>query len=207
MIYVIFGEDRVKAQAEIKRVLGEDYEVVEGEEVDLNAARDIFLGTSLFGKRKIVVKGLKKQEDIYEMLDDFVGTENDVVLWEEGFNKNTKIYKNLKKLQKNGKVDLKEFAQKEKVDRNLAFNIYDVALKDGKKAVEMLAPIEMEQAPQQFIGVLAYKAIQQYTFRYGAKEKRVLLELSKLDMQLKQTTAVKQPWTLVKSFLLRMSLM
>ena len=81
------------------------------------------------------------------------------------------------------------------------FSIYDAALVDGKQAVKLLEEIESEQDPYMFFGLLVSQAIKKFEWRQGMKEKRVLQELSKVDMQMK-TTAV-EPWLLIKSFLLR----
>jgi DNA polymerase III delta subunit len=54
-----------------------------------------------------------------------------------------------------------------------------------------------------FFGLLASQALKDYSQKQGTKEKRVLKELSKLDLDLKTTSY--QPWLLIESFLLRLS--
>ena len=201
MIRVFYGDDRVKAQAAIKKLLGEDYEVVEGEELDLAGLRDVFLGSSLFGKRKIVVKGLLGKKELFAEVVGLIGTEHEIVLWEEKMDKRSVVYKDLAKAG----VEMKEFKIAKPADFGKVFEIYDMALKDGPRAVKMLEEIENDNDPYMFVGLLVSQAVKKWQWRYGAKEKRVLLELSKLDMQMKGDSAVTQPWILVKSFLLRLS--
>ena len=86
---------------------------------------------------------------------------------------------------------------------NLVFDIYKTAKRDGKKAVKMLESIENEQDPYMFLGLLVSQALKDFTMRQGTKEKRVLVELSKLDLQMKTTSM--QPFSLLKSFLLQVS--
>ena len=49
MIRIFFGEDRVKIQEEVKKLFGENYEVVDGENIMLQDLPSVFKGTSLFG--------------------------------------------------------------------------------------------------------------------------------------------------------------
>ena len=68
----------------------------------------------------------------------------------------------------------------------------------------MLREIEQTEEPIMFLGALVSSALKDYAARpNGAKEKRALVELSKIDLQLK--TASTQPWLLLESFLLRLS--
>lgn len=198
MIRIYYGDDRVRAQAAIVKILGGEYEVLEGEEMDLAGARDAFLGTSLFGARKIVIKGLAGNKAIFEAVPEWTGTEHEVVLWEEKLDKRTAAYK---ALQQAG-VEMKEF-KLPAADRGVVFDIFETALRDGPRAVKMCEQIENTNDPYMFMGLMISQAVKKWSLRQGEKEKRVLLELSKLDMQMK--SAATSPWTLVKSFLLRAS--
>ncbi|MBQ9020237.1 hypothetical protein IJ096_02865 [Candidatus Saccharibacteria bacterium] len=200
MIRIFYGADRVKAQEAIRKVLGDDYEVVEGEELSLADVKDVFLGTSLFGKRRIVVKGLGENKEAFSELPDYLGTEHEVVIWDGKLDKRTSTYKTLKKAG----VEMKEFSVPE-VKSKAVFDILDIAYRDGARAVKMLEEIEGENEPYMFVGLLVSQAIKKYEWRYGEKEKRVLLELSRLDMQMKGDSAISSQWILVKGFLLRVS--
>ena len=85
----------------------------------------------------------------------------------------------------------------------MVFDIYRIAKRDGKKAIEMLEKIKQDEDPIRFTGLLVSQALKDYAKNPGTKEKRVLKELSKLDLNLKTTSY--SPWLLVSSFLLRVS--
>ena len=210
MIRVFTGSDRKKIDAEVKKILGENYEVFDGENLKLEDIVNIFLGTSLFSeKRKILLKDLTPARgvgsgasgggsvDFYEEISKYKNTPHTIVIWET----NVSQKKTYKDFVKSKDVEVKKFELVPKVDMRVVFNIYDTALNDGKRAVEMLSKIEGEQDPYMFFGLLVSQAVKKFEWRQGAKEKRILKELSKVDMQMK-TTAV-EPWFLIKSFLLR----
>ncbi|MBP3899565.1 hypothetical protein J6D24_02045 [Candidatus Saccharibacteria bacterium] len=204
MIKVFYGSDRKKIDAEVKKILGTDYEVFDGENLKKEDIVNVFLGTSLFAeKRKILLKDLtpargEQGEDLYEEIAKYVDTPHTIVIWET----NVSQKKTYKDFLKSKNVEAKKFDLADKVDMRAVFNIYDTALVDGARAVKMLTELQDKQDPYMFFGLLVSQAIKKYEWRQGTKEKRVLKELSKVDMQMK-TTAV-EPWYLVKSFLLRL---
>ena len=101
------------------------------------------------------------------------------------------------------KIEIREFTLIKNQNFGLVFDIYRVAKRDGKRAVEMLDKIKQDEDPIRFTGLLISQALKDYARNPGVKEKRVLLELSKLDLEMKSTTY--SPWLLVQSFLLRVS--
>ena len=213
MIRVFYGNDRAKIAAEVKKILGENYEVFDGENLQVADLFNIFMGTTLFSeKRKILVKDLTPARaaageetsenagvDFYEKIAEFVDTPHEIVIWETTVSQK----KSYKDFVKNPKVVAQKFEPVVKTDPRKVFDIFDTALVDGPRAVKLLEEIEAEQDPYMFFGLLASQAIKKYEWRQGAKEKRVLKELSKLDMQMKTTTF--SPWQLLESFLLRVS--
>ena len=199
MLRIFYGNDRVKTQKEIRRILGEDYEVVEGADLKLVDLPSVFMGSSLLtSERKILIKELSAVKENFEKLEDYLDAPNEIIIWENNVDKRTSLYKKLVK-----KAEVREFKLIEKIDKNLAFNIYDVALYDGKKAIRMLDKVMLTDDPYKIVGAWAWKAIDNFKKRGGRKEKRVLLELSKLDMLMKTTSC--QPWTLLRAFLLQVS--
>ena len=58
MFRVFYGPNRLEVEKNIKSILGEDYEVFEGESLEAADLPSVFLGTSLFGaeKRRILLK-------------------------------------------------------------------------------------------------------------------------------------------------------
>ncbi len=201
MIKVFYGDDRVKAKAEITKLLGNDYEVLEGNNLTKFDLPSIFSGASLFSdKRQILINDFTANKEIYEDLINFINTPHDIILFETKIDKRTATYKTLK-----DQIEFKEFSLPEDPNTKLIFDIYRTAKTNGKKAVADLRKIEPNQNPVKFVGLLTSQAIKDFTARpNGAKEKRVLKELSKLDILMKTTSC--QPWLLVESFLLQVSL-
>lgn len=200
MIKIFFGEDRVTISSAVRKELGEDYEIFEGENLSADDLPNIFLGTSLFGEtRKILIKDLSENKTVFEKILDYLKTTHDVVLWETKFDKRSAIYKTLSK----EKIEMNEFKLLESMNSKEVFDIFDIALRDGQRAVKMVEKIQETNDPFMFVGLLASQAIKKFEFRQGRKEKRVLKELSNLDIQMKSTGI--EPWTLIKLSLLKLS--
>ncbi|MBR2587295.1 hypothetical protein IKE71_02895 [Candidatus Saccharibacteria bacterium] len=203
-IRIFTGDDRVKTQAEILHALGEGYEVFEGENLLVTDLPSLFLGESLFssGGRKILVKDLSENKEVFfdfaEKIEQYLKTDSEIILWETKIDKRLSATKNLVKAG----VEIREFAAPVKIDTRAVFNIYDIALRDGKRAVSELSKIEREQDPYMFFGLLVSQALKKLEWRpNGVREKKILKELSKVDMQMKSTGI--EPWILIKSFLLK----
>ncbi|MBQ6130635.1 hypothetical protein IJI72_03055 [Candidatus Saccharibacteria bacterium] len=207
MIKIFTGEDRGKLQEAVKRELGEEYEVFEGEELTTGDLPGIFFGATLFAgfaERRVVIRDLGENKVVFtelgEKIEEFVKTEAKVILVETKFDKRLSA---AKKLAKAG-VEVREFKMAGKGDSRAVFEIYDLALKDGAQAVRALEKIQAEQEPYMFFGLLASQALKRLEWRpNGTKERRAVKELAEVDMKMK-TTAV-EPWLLVKSFLVRLS--
>jgi hypothetical protein len=103
------------------------------------------------------------------------------------------------------KIEWKEYKIPVNLNLKKVFDIYVVAKKDGARAVTMLDEIKSEEDPIMFCGLMISQALKDYKVHPGAKEKRALKELSKLDLSLKTTSV--QPWLLVQAFLLRLALL
>ena len=199
MIKVFYGEDRVRAQKEIADFLAEDYEVIEGQDLAVSDLPSIFLGNSLFGDtRSILIYDFCQNKPIYDKLPEYINTPHKIVLFESKIDKRSVVYKDLK-----DKIEFKEFVLPKDPNLNLVFDIYRTAKRDGKKAVEMLLKIQNDEDPIRFCGLLIAQALKDYQNHQGTKEKRVLKELSKLDLKLKSTSF--QPWLLLQAFLLQVS--
>ncbi len=200
MISVFYGENRVAAMEEIRKILGEDYESLEGENLEINDLPNLCLGQSLFAeKRRILIRdGLKKVE-VAEAMAKYLNSPHEIIFLETKVDKRASWYKELK-----DKIKFREFVMPADANAKKIFDIYNVAKRDGARAAKMYREIEETTAPMVLVGLLAGQAIRDYIARPGAKEKRVLRELSKLDMDLKGKTTLS-PSLLVQSFLLWMS--
>lgn len=217
MIRVFTGDDRVKIQQEIKRILGNNYEIFDGENLQISDIYNICQGNSLFDKtRKILIKDLtpakssesddgdaSEKEDPYTVLAKFLDTKHEIVVWESNV-PNRKSYKDFIK-----NVEVKKF-QKEEFDKWASFRIFDLAYTDGKKAIAELEKLinkvetggEVKMLdPYLMAGAFSSSALKKFEQSPTVKNKKVLKELSKLDMQMKSSTI--QPWTLIKMFLIK----
>lgn len=202
MIRIFYGDDRLKIKEAIKGLFGDNYEVLEGSEIQTADLPSIFLGGSLFAeKRAILIKDLGENKEVFDKLPSYMSTPHEVVLFESKLDKRTVTYKEIK-----DKIEIREFKMPEQANMNVVFDIFKTAKRDGRKAVKMLEEIENTQDPYMFFGLLVSQALKDFQYRQGTKEKRVLLELSKLDNQMK-TGSSMQPFSLLKSFLLQVSLL
>lgn len=201
MLSVFWGENRLETEKAVKRALGTDYEVFEGENLTVADLPSIFQGTSLFGteKRQILLKELGENKEVWEKIPDYLQTDHDMVIWEGKIDKRSVVYKAMVAAG----VEMREFPARANPDAKMVFNILDMALRNGPQAVKMVEKIELEQDPYMFFGLLVTQGIKKLEYRAGTREKRLLKELSRLDMQMKTTSV--EPWLLLKSFLLRIS--
>lgn len=201
MIKVYYGDDRVCAKKDIEAFLGDEYEVVEGAELAVEDLPSLFWGGSLFSeKRNILIRDLSGNKSVYDKLPEYVNTVHDIIIFEQKIDKRSSTYKTLK-----DKIEWKEYKIPVNLNLKKVFDIYVVAKKDGARAVTMLDEIKSEEDPIMFCGLMISQALKDYKVHPGAKEKRALKELSKLDLSLKTTSV--QPWLLVQAFLLRLALL
>lgn len=199
MIKIFSGDDRVRAGQEIKKLLGDTYEVIDCADLTAKDLTPIFRGTTLFGShRKILLRDFTANSSIFSELPKFLDTKHDVILLETKLDKRTATFKEIK-----GKIEIREFKLPPKIDFREVYNIYNVAKKDGPKAVEMLKKIESDEDPIRFTGLLISQALKDFQNRQGTREKQILKDLSKLDIRQKSTRI--SPWLLVESFLLELS--
>ena len=176
MLRVFVGEDRVSAEMALKRLIGGNYEVFEGENLGVGDLPSIFQGASLFeaGKRRILLKNLSENAAVWEKIAEYAGTEHEVVVWELKIDKRSVGYKNLKAAG----VEIQEFALKAKPEAKMVFGVLDMALRDGRRAVAQVEQIELEQDPYMFFGLLVTQALKKFEQRGGVREKRRLKELA-----------------------------
>lgn len=199
MIKIFTGDDRVKAKEEIVKFLGEDYEVLDGPEINLDDIPSIFMGASfLASERKILIRDLAANKATFEKLVDYLGTPHKVALLETKLDKRGSAYKALA-----SKVEIHEF-NLPKADFRKVFEIYRVAKTDGKRAVKLLEEIKSSEEPIPFTGLLVSQALKDFTARPSdARARRTLKDLAELDLQEKSTGV--DPWILIEAFLLRLS--
>ena len=199
MIRIFTGEDRVKANLEIARLLGNDYEVVEGVDLKVGDLPSIFRGASLFSEqRNILIRDMSANKEVFDKLPEYLDTPHNVVVFEMKLDKRSVVYKAVK-----DKVEILEFALPKDKSFNRVFDIYRVAKRDGKRAVEMLEEIRPTQDPMMFVGLMVSQALKDYAVRQGAQEKKALEKLSRLDLDMKSSPV--EPWLLIEACLIRLA--
>ncbi|MBR3056220.1 hypothetical protein IKG64_02910 [Candidatus Saccharibacteria bacterium] len=197
MISIFSGEDRIRANQEIKKRLGADYEIIEGAELTPADLPSIFFGNSLFTHhRRILIRDLSANKNVFDKLPDYLSTPHQIIIFELKLDKRSTTYKTLK-----DKVEFVDFKPPKDPNFGLVFDIYKTAKSNGPKAINLLARIKFTQDPMMFFGLLVSQAIKDFNQRQGIKEKQALKELAVLDLQLKSTST--DPWLLIESFLLR----
>ena len=200
MLRIFYGEDRIKATQEIEKLLGKNYEIIEGADLTSIDLPNIFQGTSLFSEnRHILIRDLSENKLAFEKLPDYLTTPHQIIIFETKLDKRSTTYKALK-----SQIEIKEFPAQKDQNFSLVFGIYETAKKDAPKAIKNLQKIKLSQDPMMFLGLLVSSALKDYQKYQGTKERRALKELSKLDMKLKSTSF--SPWLLIESFLLQVSL-
>ena len=81
MIKIFTGDDRIRANQEIEKLLGNNYEIIEGAEIEPTDLINIFKGTSLLNQdRKILIRDLSENKAAFEKLPDYLNTNHDVIL-------------------------------------------------------------------------------------------------------------------------------
>ncbi|MBR3256135.1 hypothetical protein IKG10_00460 [Candidatus Saccharibacteria bacterium] len=199
MIKIFTGDDRIRAKKAILDFLGNDYELFDATTLDPADLPNIFLGTSLFGtERKIVLRDLSENKAVFEKILDYLDTPHKIAFFETKLDKRSSVYKQIK-----DKIEICEYSLPKNLDYRIVFDIYKTAKKDGKKAVAMLERIKINEDPINFAGLLNSQAIKDFATKPGVKEKKALKELSRLDLNLKNSKL--NSWLLIESFLLRLS--
>ena len=117
VLQVFYGENRLEAERAVRQVLGEGYEVYEGENLTAGDLPSIFRGTSLFGEeRRILLKDVGENAEVWAKLADYRETEHMVVVWEGKIDKRSAGYKGLKEAG----VSMQEFTEFKKPSNSLA---------------------------------------------------------------------------------------
>ena len=209
MIYLIDGDDRKKAEMAAKNFLGKDYEIFDADCLGKTDLLSIFQGTTLFNEnRQILIKDLSLKKELFQELPKYIDTEHKVAILEQKFDKRSAVYKELLGFTKKSPnlIKIENFKIAEQIDRFLMFRAFDIALTDGLRAVRLIKNEEKNNSPYLTIGSWTKKATDLFVLHPNSeREKRILKELAKIDILIKQTSFSKDPWIVLESFLVELS--
>ncbi|MBO7657251.1 hypothetical protein J6S55_01225 [Candidatus Saccharibacteria bacterium] len=198
MIKIFTGDDRVRAGNEIKKLLGENYEVIDCADLTKRDLPMIFKSATFFDEhRRILLRDFTANPEIYPELINYLNTPHDIILLETKLDKRTTTYKEIK-----DRLEIKEFKLPPAIDFREVYGIYNLAKRDGKKAVIALRKVESSEDPIRFTGLLTSQALKEFSPK-NPKTIKILKKLSRLDINLKSSKI--DPWLLVESFLLEIS--
>ncbi len=202
MIRVFYGENRTVAQREIRRQLGDGYEIIEAENLMPSDMASVFLGASLFGDiRAILVKDLSQNKECWEILPKFVAEcTHNVVIWEEKLDKRSATYK---AIAKDKNVEFKEFKLAENPNRGVVFDIFEMAFRgDGVGALKACNKITETNDPYMFMGLMVTQMAKKLQYN-NAKAGKAAKILGQADIDMKTTPV--EPWTIIKAALLKIA--
>ena len=207
MLKIFGGTERAKAELAVKKVLGDDYETIEADNLSLQDMASVFLGTSLFGEeRRILLKGLDENRECWRELPRYVDTPHRVVIWNE--KTPDRRSEPGKSLAANSTVEIRSFDREiSKDEKYAAFNVYDDAMRGRlKKALASCDEMAQDKTkdPYATLGALTSKAFTALE-RRERRAPAVLKILAKTDTEMKSTGL--DAWVLVKKALVEMSML
>lgn len=199
MIKIFTGDDRVRAKNAIVSYFGtEDYEILDGADLEKRDLPTIFRGITLFStKRTILIRDFLANKSLGGELVEYLDSPHTIALFETKLDKRSAVYKDLK-----NRLEILEFNLPQP-NFNQVFDIYRTAKRSGAAALKVLAAIKETEDPIKFTGLLVSQALKDYSAHPGLTEKRILRALSEADLQMKTTGT--DPWLIVEGFLLRLS--
>lgn len=198
-VKIFYGEDRKAISKKVKATL-KDYEIIDGENILAQDLVNIFLGTTLFSdSRNILIRDLGP-EKLAQINQKLLNTPHKIIIWETKLDKRKKAIKELLK-----HLPATEFKRTQTAEEKLVFEIFDIALKDSNRAIQMTAQIENYQDPFMFFGLIVKKTLDKYELTKDKKLETAIKDLAKIDLIMKSSSTIS-PWTLVKSALLSLQL-
>ena len=99
MIHLYYGEDRATSEKNAKKILGDSYETIDAENIEVGDLPTLFLGTSLFDTdtRKILVKSIAEKKELFDELEKYLDTPHEIVILETKIDGKWGSLNNLKK--------------------------------------------------------------------------------------------------------------
>ncbi len=205
-IKILHGTDREAMMRTAKRILGDDYEVVEAENIDLSDLDSIFRGVSLFDDgsgRKILIKDLSLKSECFEKLPDYADTSFNVVVVNDKLNKTFAYVKNVFACKD---IEVEEFITTEEKTRDKFENckpFQDAYAGRGADAIRKLRKIESRSAAPLIIGTMAGQCIKLIDGK-NKKPVQALKIIAEADMMTK-SSGITDIWMPVEWALLEIS--
>ena len=200
-IKVFYGTDRIAARKAAERVLGAEYEVIDGENLTLSDLESIFRGATIFdmgAERKILLKDLSANKDCFEKLPEYADTTSMVALLEGKLSKATSAVKALFACKG---VEAKEFTSREDAPvayNNLAAPFNSAFSGHGADAIRRLKTIKDKTAAPAYIGIMGAEAIKAIM---KPKAQQAIKIIAKADMMMKSSKVdmwVPVEWALLE---------
>lgn len=201
MMKIFYGNDRAKVEQAAKHMLGDEYELIEAENLSRADMDTVFRGTSLFGDvRKILIKSLDENRECFAALEQYFDTPHDIVIWLNSFDKRSVAYK---MATKDSRVEIKEFTLPEIREKFYTFKIFDEAVAGhGAKALKMCEEVEATDDPYMTLGAFASSAYKKLELKQR-KAPEMIRILAKADADMKRTGI--EGWKIIKKALLEIA--
>ena len=152
MIKSFFGNDRVRALAEIEKFLGKDHETIDGSTLDVEDLPSVFFGATFFEtKRRILINDLTKNTAVFSKLPELLKSPHQIALLDFTIDKRTATYKALK-----NQIEFLEYNLEKPPVYKIAYQIYDQAEKNLPRALELLKPLKENEVSMYVCGPTVY---------------------------------------------------
>jgi len=205
-IKIFYGSDRESMMRAAKRALGDDYEVVEAENIEISDMDSIFRGVSLFDDgsgRKILIKDLNTKVECFEKLPEYADTSFKVIVVCDKLNKTFAYVKSVLSCKA---IESEEFTTTEEKTRDKFENLkpfQDAYAGRGADAVRKLRKIEARSAPQLIVGTMAGQCIKLIDVK-NKKAVQALKIIAQADMMTK-SSGITDIWMPVEWALLEIA--
>lgn len=186
-IKIFYGSDRIAARKAAERILGQDYEVIEAENLQLTDMDSVFRGATIFdmgSERKILLKDLSANKACFEKLPEYADTTNLVAILDGKLSKTTTAVKAIFACKD---IEAKEFTLREELTRDKYENFapFQAAYAGrGGDALRKLRLIKDRTAAPVIIGTMGSQAAK---LLKEPKAQRAMKIIAKADMMTKST--------------------
>ncbi len=200
VITIFCGENRADSINQAKKILGQDYEIIDAENLAIQDLPSIFLGTTIFAdNRNILIKDLSVNKENYDELLKYLDTSHNIVIIEDKLNG---TWGSVKSLKKDARVKIQENKNPEtNKNKYITYDIFNAVFQDPEKAFRLLKTAEKIEDPYLMFGAWASIAVKNFKTSPTAKNRKILKELAKTDVLLKTSQYSSTPWLVLESLI------